>query len=1541
MPNINRIRVNNVKYNFGTQMYDDFSMRMYGKNTLYDLANGGGKSVLMLLLLQNLIPNCTLDEKQPIEKLFRNGSGNTAIHSLVEWRLDDKDIKEGFRYMTTGFCARKAKEADTPDNGQMSLTDEGNAGVSALGASAVGNGGALGNRTTADGTESAGVGRDSASIEYFNYCIFYRDYNENDIVNLPLQNSKERITYSGLKNYLRDLSRRNLNLKVYIFERKGEYQRFISQYGLFESQWEIIRGINKTEGHVRTYFETHYKTTRKVVEDLLIEEIIEKAFLVKTEQNDVNEDMAKTLLDIKDKLVELSKKKSEIVNYDKETELMRLLEGRMSSFLSLYEEKDKVAGTLADIYVTGETLSKKGEEEIARMEEKKTAMEQRLTLEQGRIEGLKIARNQYDLEAVKEEMKTLSSHVKQAVEELNQAKEELDLKESINDYIRYLEDKAQMEENQAVIAASNDTNSDQLLKLHQYAYTKKQMDDTKLKNVRNRLGDRQREMEQLSKELESLTHIAEEGRIALAVAKSHREHFNEEYLKRMEEIGAVRKEISILVLSDLKDLQQKLEEEETELREKKKLAETAYLSDLQELNEKERILLTEQENLQQAQEALQTAEDKNKEYVMNQERLKKMLQIYDVRDEASLYVTIKERAFRHRITTAELEKRIARLNRHLEQIKEGRIIEESEAVAKVKDYLESRHGDFALSGVDYLSALPKANREELLNRFPMLPYGVVTKQFELVKDDERIGTVDLGNQAVPIYDQNTLESPYVPAEEQGVLLIAKDRSTFLEEDALAMEAARLEKKLSELQEEMTHLKEMSITYDEDLDYTARLTDAAFINAENEVQTGRELVLERRRRIEKLKADMERILDHSRQQKEELERTEETLLTNQKEQVKLAGIEAKSNLAEDTKKQLDFYCDEVKRLENDTAKAEAEWEAATLRKEELEQQISHMQGQIAEVLSDWETIYKDYYMEDNNVRNLTKVNIPEEQLKAEFLAAKAVVEQATIVLEDKKKLIAALQESMQRGLKIIERRNVKPADLERLNVSGELHPVDEEFINRLSIHLSQIAVRTDQLKDEYKKKEHEATRLEGRIEQATQALKERFGEQAVRELNALLGNRTEQIQDASAREQITSGTAVSKVVTREEAVQALAEGGRILKSLQEEMKTFQKEYQQYVKNNGVIIDLYKDVKRIVESEGLDTENAAVLMKDQNEIRNIFEENLLAYDKSNKALARAKQELLNYKTQTANTFFAMGAFELSNSIKEDVDVPETYEDAKVLLGNIREMISYIALEKERVEQGIEDMEAIKNNFENQCIERCKDVRTELDKLPKLSRIQLDGEMIQMINLTIPYVKEEFIKQRMSDYIDEVVNGADQFTDNNDRIKYMRSRLLLKRLFGVMVTDMNAIKLKLYKRERMKEQSRYLRYEEAVGSTGQSQGIYIQFLVSIINYISGMYAPEAEANELKKVIFIDNPFGAAKDIYIWEPIFALLKTNNVQLIVPARGATPAITNRFDVNYILGQQLVGGRQQTVVVDYRSQVAQEEMEYENLEYSQGTFDFI
>ena len=330
MPQINRIRVNNVKYNFGTQFYDDFLMRFNCKNTIYDLANGGGKSLLMLLLMQNMIPNCTLDEKQPIEKLFRKGSGNTCIHSLVEWKLDNNAVKDGFRYMTTGFCARKARDAKDEEN----VTDS--------------------TDTLAQASSS-----DNTSVEYFNYCIFYRKFGENDIKNLPLAVNGERVTYNGLKAYLREAEKSDYNIKVYIFDRKGDYQSFISRYGIYESAWEIVRGINKTEGHVRTYFETNYRTSRKVVEDLLIEEIIQKSYNNRLSVDNDDSMMAKTLLDIKDKLIELSKKNSQINDYDNQIEALTYFKDYIATYKELYSNKRDIENRLANMLLSGPQMRRK------------------------------------------------------------------------------------------------------------------------------------------------------------------------------------------------------------------------------------------------------------------------------------------------------------------------------------------------------------------------------------------------------------------------------------------------------------------------------------------------------------------------------------------------------------------------------------------------------------------------------------------------------------------------------------------------------------------------------------------------------------------------------------------------------------------------------------------------------------------------------------------------------------------------------------------------------------------------------------------------------------------------------------------------------------------------------------------------------------------------------------------------------------------------------------------------------------------------------
>lgn len=401
MPQINRIRVNNVRYNFGTQFYDDFIMRFSGKNTIYDLANGGGKSVLMLLLLQNMIPNCTLDDKQPIEKLFRTGSGSNTIHSLVEWNLSDVHIKNNYKYMLTGFCARKGREEEKDQN--------------------------------------------TAAVEYFNYVIFYREYNDNDIKNLPLSvtgadGKKERITYLGLKNYLRDLEKKDFSLEVKIFDRKGDYQRFISEYGIYESEWEIIRGINKTEGHVRTYFESNYKTTRKVVENLLIEEIIEKAFhnRVPGEISGQENQMAETLLEIRNQLLELSARKNDIHNYDRQMELLQEFVTKVSGMKEVYFDREALEKELASGYCSVKGRLKAGEEEKVRLEKQIQELENHKAEEKRAAETVRVQESEEKVKQEQEKLEQLGADEEKQEKQISDMQKDLTLAESVNDYLDYL-----------------------------------------------------------------------------------------------------------------------------------------------------------------------------------------------------------------------------------------------------------------------------------------------------------------------------------------------------------------------------------------------------------------------------------------------------------------------------------------------------------------------------------------------------------------------------------------------------------------------------------------------------------------------------------------------------------------------------------------------------------------------------------------------------------------------------------------------------------------------------------------------------------------------------------------------------------------------------------------------------------------------------------------------------------------------------------------------------------------------------------------------
>ena len=1488
MPSINRIRVNNVKYNFGTQAYDDFSMRLYGQNTLYDLANGGGKSVLMLLLMQCMIPNCTLDDKQPLEKLFRENCGNTTIHSLIEWKLDPADVKDGMRFMTTGFCARKAR-----DRGEEA------------------------------------EGRDTASVEYFNYCIFYQEYNKYDLMNLPLSENGEKMTYQALKNYLHDLSRRENRVEVFVFDRKGEYQRFISKYGIIESQWEIIRGINKTEGHVRTYFETNYRTTRKVVEDLLIEEIIEKAYLVKTEQEERQESSAASLLmSIREQLRQLAEKKRDISNYDHEAELIRLLRDRIESFSGLYAERDETFGGIGNVYLTLDAARATHEAEGAKLQQAAEEAEREADAGRAAVEVLKTARKEQELEALKKKEAELLGETEQAERELELRREKLNRRRAELDYIDYLRDEKKLK---SLLAEAETEVPEDIAPV--VAGIRKYLEDEVKRSTRQAEAV-EREKAEAEKDLARVRKLTQDARIELAVTER-------EIAVREAEGEKVRTEIArenaSLDRPSLKPVEIQLVETKEELNRAEAKMPLAVRSKtgleaegeklLRELREKE----TEAAELTRQAERWRMEEEARTARALRVRELEKIYR-YDPDRPSDLHECILQKISRDISRLSELERELLKIDKRSREIREGRLLEMSEDLAKVMAYIATRHGISAMFGADYIAQLPEEKREAVLIANPELPYGIVARSYGKLAEDENLKGLDTGSTAVRIYDIEELETSSEASEHW--FSVHRGREFFLAEDTGRRLLGTLSETAENLRTERSFLKDAIETEQKDLEFLLREENA--LRSESPEQK-LELV---QNRLEELRNGLEDTEKSKNENQKLIADTEEAI----ERLTRRAGVLEHLTELQKQSDELTASLGELRRTEQRLRKGITEGAVEEEEKEKVLRGLSDSLQQLEVVIHRTKMIWKEQYEpyfkpEAGETKGVTGASY--EELTGRFRLWKQKMSGVEENIEKQKLLRQTLTESMERLMESIRERGQSMEELAAAERRGEILPGERSGLAGDEALLQEMRERLKQKQAALSESSAQVQHLAGSIEYAIENIKAAYGAYQPTPMSM------EEFERAIPEAEETKKTLVARLAEAREA-----------------WKAFQKQSQE---SEG----LYREAGRLAERYRINLANAVVLDCPVKQLQRDFEDLLLRLDRNEKSLERAKSQMLRTKGQVTQTLMDLGAATLSVSVRDDAEIPASKDAADSLAKRLSDMEELILLERSRVEQGLSDMEKLKENFVEQCVERCLDVRTELDKLQSLSQIRMQAflgnghaaegnpgsgnpqektssmsasqpreEQVQMIRLSIPYVKDEFLRQRMSDYIDRIVEEADAKKTEAEQHKFLQSELALKKLFGVIVTDMNKIRLMLYKRERIREQSRYLKYEEAVGSTGQSQGIYIQFLISVINYISGMYSALDSGNRTK-TIFIDNPFGAAKDIYIWEPIFELLRTNHVQLIVPSRGATPEITGRFDVNYVLGQQMTGGKALTVVTNYSSRTSEENIEYHALEYEQATFDFI
>ncbi len=1493
MPQINRIRVNNVKYNFATQYYDDFLMRFSCRNSIYDLANGGGKSVLMLLLMQNMIPNCSLDDKQPLEKLFRDGNNNSVIHSLVEWRLDPGEERDGYKYMTTGFCARKAKEDDKEQT------------------------------------------RSSASVEYFNYVIFYKAFGDNDIKNLPLTANGERITYNGLKAYLRSLDKSDLSAEVHIFEKKGDYQNFISDYGIYESQWEIIKGINKTEGHVRTYFETNYKTTRKVIEDLFIEEIIEKSYnnRIRKDSRD-NEEMAQTLMDIKDKLIELSGRKSEIAGYDRQIELLNIFEGRLAELEEIYDRRGKAREKMVKLLGYCRRRLALKEKAVKDAEDETASFTIKLREVTRQIKQAQIEQELLALDKVLLEIKETQTSLELKDAEEQGYKKNLYMLENAADYSDYLEYKEKAAVLRELISSENVGEEELRKQLSAFVAAKYLL-------VKSRMATFAAENERLDKQIAEMAQQVETLRNGNMEVFGNIKAYDasaELYKSRYEEQSALlRDKMSEQQLFIADAIGEKADEVTSRLLE---LEEKYEKIKAQELEENARIEEINASLLAAKQEllALNAQESIMKEKLAEtegfEERLESVRKVYGASYGDDLQQVIKG-------VHDSLYTQYVRDKDELDALKDVRDSFEKHRMPgydkyylNLLEYLNTRYGDSVITGWDYIDSLEEDVRGKAVKTLAFLPYAVVVNDteeagtgnpgtdsteaagdiFEAIKNDTNLTSMNLGSYRIPIISAAKAreavndETPFEDGYGIGAVYAGRDISILWDDKILLGRLEIMAEEVAEKSNALMRLKDKCDVVSEDLVFAGSCVGKADSSAvKYELET---LAL----KAAKSEKSRDLLLDELREK--------ESILSELKEKEKV--ILSETETLEDTKAklvkltELKISCDEIGAKLSETQKLLANarrqysddtklYDTNEKKLKELKQKKANSAAILKQIEEDFDNNWKQYYspmIEPVEAESEEQLDIKMNAVRMQLLGNNGEA-------ADKEKLLAEYDALMKKAVSNMSYRGMTLESAKEAYDSGELvkHSVEDMIVVKESIE--KVGKEKKEIDTNLDRLGSMKNRIEGSIDYAMREYEEKYGEFLRLSDDEKAGAGTGMGDHIAALKQ--------EELRIEDRIEEIKQHISELREESKEALIAQKDIERVMKISGMIVPEILAEGDLAET--MSTEDYESAQKEFERINAQEKKAAATFEQSRKDMIADLERL--------------GAYELAGEISSSIILPQSVSEIAELKSNIKETCDCIALERDSIGRGIEDMEKIRDSFENRCIQICANVRTELDRIEKMSRITLDDELVPIVTLQIPYIKDEMYKERMTIYINETIKIAEGYNTVEDKLKYIRSRLSWKKLFSVVVTDMNAIKLCLYKRERITDRSRYLKYEEAVGSTGQSQGIYIQFLIAVINYIAGVNAAGKDSTVNRKTIFIDNPFGAAKDVYIWEPIFKLLKTNHVQLIVPARGVTPAITAMFDVNYILGQTMIGDKLQTVVTNYRSQINAEEMDYERMDFKQ------
>ena len=1454
MPTINRIRILNFSYNNNTRHILDESFNFHGgENVLLNLANGGGKSVLVQLFLQPVVPGIKIQGRR-ISGFFHKQKQPTFI--LLEWKLDG-----GGGYLLTGMALIPAEAAD--------------------------------------GEEGKG------KIRYFTFTCKYNGSNAFDIKHIPLAEKQGNLLHLLSFREARDLMREKQQKDPYLFayfpeEDGADYGRHLAQYGIVQNEWRnVIAKINDNEGGIEEIFQK-YKTSSQLLDEWIIKNIEKSMYKEKAELHRLEEMLEKLVQ-------EVTENESYILEKALFSEFLAVY-GQQSKelvvFLQNLEEQKELAEKLAALsaFLTAqlETLvDKKAENELAK--DKARREEQRIELEDRSHSYLQ---KKAKYAAALELLTTVENRLKDTEGSLEQAQ----IAEKIQQAARLLGEIRRKEAKLSGIEeslAAEKANYDKDQRIGELEYTLKNLLEKELTLLHEKELSWQAEkqageadLQQVEDDLQANTQEKSAMDSQQGQLTERKNQMKKEAVNTLQKLGlSLRRNL----LGELNPAE--VEQAKTDLA--KALAaleqEESRLAAEQAANAQERRELEtdiQHCQAQQAEEKLQLQNIKRDilEYELQEAEAKEILNRYELEpallfQPARLAAAFKQKiqALAGRVEQAGLRWHDAQEN--LLSLKNGRLHVPAELVTLLSD-LDISYD----TGETYLRGLPAELCQKMLQANPLLPYAFILTRSEIARVGEAMEKLtqqetlnqqdNLNEKEILTQKENlTLKRvvPFISYEDlnvelessgrmvqtnQGIALACFYEGRIFAPDSLEQLIAELEQKSSQALEQREHYGEehrrtvadqaacVRFAYDADYRYNLGLKENAA--EEKLAELEQQIVL----------ADQKRSALLLRQ-----DEISDLLKENQNKRLPAQSrIESFQEFLEKEPayqlccRELSAVLDESKALE--------------IRKTKLEEQRNILQ--------------KELSMVRNALRDNEKQQIDvQKQYELYQNAPQTDLVEGTI--EELTERLRVVRDTYTAGIKFLE--------TQKQDLQGDIGQKRTELKN---FHLLEEAYATVRYEAE------QAGRLRGeitRLEKTVKELQVELRTAVAREASAkaVLSSALEEVKrlgfenplppeeisgDFSGRRKLVR-IRVTELDRESLALQTQSALYERLKSQVAQTMDFQgiKVAKDFMPEEDIEAQTKMLQQQYREKDKQNRRDIGQLRNDYGRLKETYREKNSNIDNIFRGLDKLWEDALLQDDSVASSILSYDRFYY------------LYECMSIHQEKLSDLLKLYELQLANLEQN-------KNNMVEQSFLQGMRIFEEIQWISDNSKVRLQGRSrpVQMLKIDLVLDSMENAKERMKNYIEIAIEKVRQESRQNKKAEEIRRRVMKlmssRELLNVYLDNAN-IPVKVYKIDYTMQNSRLKLWEDAAheNSGGEKFVVFFSVLSALMSYartraregLGGMSEKESS------VLIMDNPFGPISSEHLLNPLFEIAKQHRTQLICLSDLKQNSIMNCFNLIYML----------------------------------------